>query len=267
MYKMLAIDIDDTLINDEKEITAGTKQALEQALAQGVTVTLATGRMYASAKQLASQLGLNVPLITYQGSLVKNAIDGKILYERSVPVEAAHYLFDYCERNDLHLQTYFDDILYAKERNEKIEAYAALSKIPFTVYPNFKELADKPSTKLLIIDDPAKLDEIAIELRKEIGHLVHITKSKPHFLEIIHHEGTKGDALRYLAGQYGYDMAEVISIGDSWNDHELLEAAGFGVAMGNAVDSLKKIADYITFSNNEDGVKHVVEKFVLQTSL
>ncbi|TDF94048.1 Cof-type HAD-IIB family hydrolase [Paenibacillus piri] len=264
MYKMLAIDIDDTLINDAKEITPGTKQALAQAMAQGVTVTLATGRMYASAKQLASQLELNVPLITYQGSLVKNSQDDRILYERSVPAEAAHFIFDYCERNGLHLQTYLNDTLYVKEQNEKIEGYAALSKIPYTIHPDFKSLADQPSIKLLIIDEPAKLDEIAVELRKEIGHLVHITKSKPHFLEIIHPEGTKGDALRYLAGQYGYDMSEVISIGDSWNDHELLEAAGFGVAMANAVDSLKQIADYVTLSNNEDGVKHVVEKFVLQ---
>jgi Cof subfamily protein (haloacid dehalogenase superfamily) len=265
MYKMLAIDIDDTLINDEKEITEGTKQALAQALAHGVTVTLATGRMYASAKQLAAQLGLNVPLITYQGSLVKTSLDGKILYERSVPTEAAHFIFDYCERTGLHLQTYSDDVLYVKESSEKSDAYAALSKIPYTVYPNFKELADKPSTKLLMIDEPGRLDVVATELRNEIGHLVHITKSKPHFLEIVHREGTKGDAIRYLADQFGYDLSEVIAIGDSWNDHEMIQAAGLGVAMGNAVDSLKEIADYVTLSNNEDGVKHVVDKFVLQT--
>jgi Cof subfamily protein (haloacid dehalogenase superfamily) len=265
MYKMLAIDIDDTLINDNKEITQGTKHALEQALAQGVTVTLATGRMYASAKQMAAQLGLNVPLITYQGSLVKNSVDGATLYERNVPSEAAHHIFDYCERNGLHLQTYLDDILYVQVDNEKSRNYASLSKIPFTVYPKFRELADKPSTKLLIIDDPGRLDEVAVELRDQIGHLVHITKSKPHFLEIVNREGTKGHAIRFLAERFGYDMSQVIAIGDSWNDHEMLEAAGFGVAMGNAVESLKEIADYVTLTNNEDGVKHVVEKFVLQS--
>ncbi|SFL66110.1 hypothetical protein SAMN03159341_108111 [Paenibacillus sp. 1_12] len=265
MYKMLAIDIDDTLINDRKEITEGTKLALEKALAQGVTVTLATGRMYASAKQMAAQLGLNVPLITYQGSLVKNSEDGATIYERTVPSEAAHHIFEYCERNRLHLQTYLEDILYVQADNDKSRDYAALSKIPYTVYPEFRELADKPSTKLLIIDDPGRLDEVAVELRNEIGHLVHITKSKPHFLEIVNREGTKGHAIRFLAERFGYDMSEVMAIGDSWNDHEMLEAAGFGVAMGNAVDSLKEIADYVTLSNNEDGVKHVVEKFVLQT--
>lgn len=265
MYKMLAIDIDDTLINDDKEVTEGTKQALADAMANGVTVTLATGRMYASAKQLASQLQLNVPLITYNGSLVKNSEDGRVLYEKSVPDEAARLIFDYCEQHGLHLQLYIDDALYVKEENDKIQAYAELSKIPYTVYPNFAELADKPSAKMLIIDDPDKLDEVAKELRSLIVGQVHITKSKPHFLEIIHHEGTKGDALRYLASAFGYDMSEVIAIGDGSNDREMLEAAGMGVAMGNASSALKAIANYVTLSNNEDGVKHVVDKFVLQT--
>lgn len=265
MYKMLAIDIDDTLINDEKQVTPGTAQALAEAMARGVTVTLATGRMYASATQLASQLGLNVPLISYQGALVKNTLDGQVLYERAVPSKAARRIFEYCEQNGLHLQTYLDDVLYVKESNQKARDYAALSNIPFTVYPDFAELADKPSLKLLIIDDPQKLDEVAAELRALLGGDVHITKSKPHFLEIMHVEGTKGHALTYLAEHFGVKLSEVIAIGDSWNDREMLEVAGLGVAMGNAVESLKEIADYVTYSNNDDGIKHVVEKFVLET--
>lgn len=264
MYKMLAIDIDDTLINDKKEITPGTAAALGEAAKRGVIVTLATGRMYASASQLASQLGLNVPLITYQGALVKNALDDRVLYERTVPTEAARRVFDYCAEQGLHLQTYYGDTLYVPESNQKALDYAALSNIPFTVYPEFRELADKPSTKLLMIDDPARLDEVALELRALLGDQVHITKSKPHFLEVMHAEGTKGHALAHLADHFGIGLSEVIAIGDSWNDREMLEVAGLGVAMANAVDSLKAIADYVTLSNNEDGVKHVVDKFVLQ---
>jgi Cof subfamily protein (haloacid dehalogenase superfamily) len=265
MYRMIAIDIDDTLINDDKQITPGTKQALDAAAAKGVIVTLATGRMHASAKILAEELQLNVPLISYQGSLVKNVLDGHVLYERTVPLEAAHVIYDYCARHNLHLQAYIDDVLYVKESNEKADAYAELSQIPYTVYPNFGELADKASTKLLIIDDPDKLDHVAVELRKLLGTQVHITKSKPHFLEIMHSEGTKGHAVSHLAQCFGIELSQVIGIGDSWNDHEMLEVAGLGVAMGNAVASLKAIADYVTLSNNEDGVKHVVEKFVLHT--
>ncbi|KAA2291749.1 HAD-IIB family hydrolase, partial [Clostridioides difficile] len=126
-YKLIAIDIDDTLINDNKEVTPATQTALEQAVAHGVTVTLATGRAYASAQALARQTGLNVPIITYQGALVKNLLDEKVLYERYVPQEASRKLYDYCLENNLHLQTYIDDKLYAREENDKLRDYAKLN--------------------------------------------------------------------------------------------------------------------------------------------
>jgi len=263
MYKLIAIDVDDTLINDDKIVTEATQQALEQAIAKGVTVTLATGRMYASAQAIARQIGMNVPLITYQGSLVKNLLDGHVLYERSVPQDAARRILQYSEEHGLHLQLYIDDQLYVQVDNEKTQSYAGLSKIPYIVEPDFSKLIDQPSTKMLIIDEPDYLDEVAVELRKILGDGVHITKSKPHFLEIMHSEGTKGHALTYLAEHFGCDLSEVMAIGDAWNDREMLEVAGLGVAMGNAVPSLKEIADEITLSNNEDGVAHIIRKHIL----
>jgi len=263
MYKLIAIDVDDTLINDDKIVTEATQQALEQAIAKGVTVTLATGRMYASAQAIARQIGMNVPLITYQGSLVKNLLDGHVLYERSVPQDAARRIWQYAEEHGLHLQLYIDDQLYVQVDNEKTQSYAGLSKIPYIVEPDFSKLIDQPSTKMLIIDEPDYLDEVAVKLREILGSEVHITKSKPHFLEIMHSEGTKGHALTYLAEHFGCDLSEVMAIGDAWNDREMLEVAGLGVAMGNAVPSLKEIADEITLSNNDDGVAHIIRKHIL----
>lgn len=264
MYKLIAIDIDDTLINDDKEVTPAVQKALEQAVAKDVVVTLATGRAYASAQAIARQTGLNVPIITYQGALVKNLLDEQVLYERYVPVDAAKKLLQYCLEHNLHLQTYIDDKLYTREENEKIIAYTTLNKTRFYVEPDFEKLIVQPTPKLLIIDEPDYLDQIAPVLRELLGDGVHITKSKPNFLEIMHKEGTKGEALEFLASHFGCDLSETIAIGDSWNDHEMLEAAGLGVAMGNAIPALKEIADYVTLSNNEDGVKHVIDKFILQ---
>jgi Cof subfamily protein (haloacid dehalogenase superfamily) len=260
-YKMIAIDVDDTLLNDEMQISEATKIALAAARDQGVLVTLATGRMFDSAQKIAKQLGFNVPIITYQGSLVKNLFDEQVFYERSVPLEAAQFLNDYAVKNNLHIQVYHEDKLYVKEDNQKIKDYAAMSNIPYIVTEDFTTFLLKPLTKILYIDDPAKLDAIAIDLQKRIGSRVHITKSKANFLEFLHPEGTKGHAVKSLAG---YDISQVIAIGDSWNDHEMLEVAGLGVAMSNAVESLKQIADYITLSNNEDGVKHVIDKYILK---
>ncbi len=263
MYKLIAIDIDDTLLNEEGHITPATKEALYAAMERGVTVTLATGRMYASARKIADMLDLNVPLITYQGALVKNSRDEAVLYERTVPQDAAQYVFRYAEQNGYHLQAYHDDTLYAKEDNEKVREYSRISNIPYSIDPDFSEMASKPQTKLLVIDDPQKLDEVSREWKRAIGGQAHITKSRPHYLEVTHPEATKGHALRFLAAHVGCDISQVIAIGDSWNDREMIEAAGLGVAMGNAVDSLKAIADYVTRSNNEEGVRHVIEKFVL----
>ncbi|MGW8956734.1 Cof-type HAD-IIB family hydrolase [Paenibacillus sp. NPDC055715] len=263
MYKLIAIDIDDTLINDQKEVTPATQLALEAAVAKGVVVTLATGRAYASAKQLARQTGLNVPIITYQGALIKNLLDENVLYERYVPLVAARRLHEFCVERNLHLQTYIDDKLYTREDNQKIKDYTELNNTEYFVEPVFSKVVALPTPKMLIIDEPEVLDKLIPELRQLLGSEVHITKSKPHFLEIMHHEGTKGHALTFLANHYGCDLSETIAIGDSWNDHEMLECAGLGIAMENAIPDLKRLADYITSSNNEDGVKHAIDKFVL----
>jgi len=261
----MAMDLDDTLLTDELTVSEPTKKAMKQAIAHGIHLTIATGRMFDSAQRVARQVGLNVPIITYQGSLVRNLLDEQVLYERSVPVEAAALLYAYCRERGLHLQTYIEDRLYAAEDNDKLRAYAAQSGIPYTVTEDFATMVATSSrqTKLVVIDEPARLDAMKPELAGLLGPDVHLTKSKDHYLELLHREGTKGHALRFLADYYGIPMEETIAVGDAWNDREMIEAAGLGVAMANAVPGLKELADYVTLSNNEDGVKHVLEKFVL----
>jgi Cof subfamily protein (haloacid dehalogenase superfamily) len=263
-YRLIAMDLDDTLLMDDLTVSVATRQAMSEAIALGAHLTIATGRMFDSAQKIARQIGLNVPIITYQGSLIKNLLDEEILYERSVPVDVANQIYDYCLEHGLHLQSYIGDKLYAPEENDKLRGYAKQSNIPYTIEPNFSRVINHDrQTKLLIIDEPAKLDAILPELREMLGSRVHVTKSKPNYLEFMHPEGTKGHALRFLAAQYGIPMEETIAMGDAMNDHEMVQAAGLGVAMANAVPALKEIADYITLSNNDDGVKHVLDKFVL----
>lgn len=262
-YRLVAIDIDDTLLTDDLVVTPGTKAALEQAIRQGVIVTLATGRMFPSAQNIAKQLELNVPIITYQGGLIKNLLDEAVLYHRPVPTDIANRLIDIAEERGLHLQLYHNDHLIVNTDNDHIRAYSELSKVPYVIESDFRRVAILGSTKMLIIDEPETLDRLADELRTVFGSSLHITKSKPHYLEFLHPEATKGHALSYLAKHYRIPQEQTMAIGDSWNDHEMIQVAGLGVAMGNAVASLKQIADYITRSNNEEGVREVIEQFVL----
>ncbi|MFD2114456.1 Cof-type HAD-IIB family hydrolase [Paenibacillus yanchengensis] len=265
MYKLVAIDVDDTLLNDELIISAANQAALQKAVEQGVTITLATGRMYASAKQIARQINLDVPIITYQGALVKTLQDEVVLYSQSVPKEAAAIIADYAAMHQLHLQFFIDDQLYGLEDNEIIQQYAQIRHIPYQIETDYKSLVTKPLNKLLIIDEQQDLDQIAKDLHQLTGQELNITKSKSSFLEITHPKGTKGHALQFLAEHIGCTMEETIAIGDSWNDHDMIELAGLGVAMGNATPQLKAIADYITATNNDDGVKEVIDKFVLHS--
>lgn len=262
MYKLIAIDIDDTLLNEHNQVTEKTKQALKNAQEAGVTITLATGRMFASAQQIAKQIELNVPIITYQGALVKTLLDEKILYQRDVPKEAALTLLDYVQEHHLHLQLYVNDTLYGIEDNDRIKAYSKNSNIPYKIETDFNSLINEPNHKMLIIDEPAVLDAHIPILQEKLGDVLHITKSKPNFLEFMHKEGTKGAALKFLAEHINCDLSETIAIGDAWNDREMIQVAGLGIAMDNAVQPLKELADFITLSHNDDGVAYAINKFI-----
>ena len=262
MYKLVLIDIDDTLLNDSREISPDTKTIIKKAQERNVTISLATGRMYVSARQIADEIGGNIPLITYQGALIKD-LDGNVLCEWSVPSGVIEKVIHYCQEGDYHLHIYSGDKLYVKERNQKVEFYAEMHKVSYNVEPNFEYFIKEPVTKMVIFEDPDVIDKIIIELSACIGETAYITKSKPFFLEILHPDASKANAVEILCKYCRCDVSEVIAIGDSWNDIGMLEKVGLAVAMGNAVEELKIKADVITSSNNEEGVRKVIEEYIL----
>jgi Cof subfamily protein (haloacid dehalogenase superfamily) len=159
---------------------------------------------------------------------------------------------------------YQKDILYASSENEKLISYANAVNVPYSIEPDLGKLAKQGFTKALFIDKPDCLDALQVELRKLFGGKAHIAKSKETYLEVTHLEANKGSALLHLAKKLGIDCSEIIGIGDNHNDFELITTAGLGIAMGNAVKELKDSADYISLTNNEEGVRHAIEKFILE---
>ena len=262
-YRMLVSDIDDTLLTDDLRLTPGTKEALARAVRRGVVVTLATGRMFRSAKQIAREINLDVPIITYQGSLVKTLQDGTVLYERWLSADAARLVLEFAEERRIHVQAYVDDRLISREDNAYVRDYSRLTGVPYEVEPHMSRLAAEKLTKILFIGDPGPLDLLRGEIAPMLEGAAYITKSKPHYLEFTHPEGTKAHAVRFLAERFGIGMDEVIAVGDGLNDLEMVQAAGLGVAVANAVDALKRAAGHITASNYEEGVRKVIETFLL----
>lgn len=260
--KLIAIDLDDTLLRNDLTISPRAKKAISRATAAGVAVTLATGRMYASALPFARELGLNLPLITYQGALVKYA-SGKVVYHMPLPLSLTRKLLEFILPYGYHLNVYIDDELYMEKYSPEGQRYLKVSKVPVHLVENLPEMIDRDPTKLLIIAEEPQLDALAAELRAIFGAAVNITKSKPNFLEIGHRKATKGLALKRLARSMGLRAAQVMAIGDSWNDIDMLEYAGIGVAMANAAPAVKEAADFITRHNDDDGVAEAIERIVL----
>ncbi len=264
-YKLIAIDMDDTLLPKELMISDRTRKAIKQAEDKGVKVAIATGRMYSSAYPHLQDLELTDEVITYNGALVKEIATNNTIDHSPVPVELAQEIVNIVTEEDLHLNMYIDDLLYVNKLGFGADYYEKISGIkPILIKEDIDKFLDQPSTKLLIVEeDLDKVESILKRLQQEFGEVLNITRSKPNFIEIMKKEVSKGVALANLAQDLDIKVSEVVAIGDSLNDLEMIEYAGLGVAVGNAREEVKEKADYITKSNDEDGVAEFIEKFIL----
>ncbi len=260
-YKLVAIDLDDTLLRTDLTISERTKQAIKASMAQGTLVTFATGRMYRAALPYALDLGLDLPLITYQGALVKY-VDGREVYHRPVAKDIAKEIINLVKPTGIHINVYYDDQLYMEEATDWGKKYANTVRVPINLLP-LPEGIKEDLTKILLIGDSEKLDEIQTVLAERFQDNINLTKSQSCFLEISHPQATKGNALKGLVESLDLHPEQVIAIGDNLNDLDMLEYAGCGVAIGNAVEEVKRIADMVTKNNDDDGVAEVIEKLIV----
>lgn len=265
-YKLLAVDLDDTLLDKNLRVSEANRRALMLAQQAGVVVTLATGRMFRATLPFARELGVAAPLIVYQGALVKHSVTGEVVLHRPLPLELALDVVDRLTRRGYHVNVYLDDCLYVERTGPESALYESISRVSARpvgpLLPFLKERGQEP-TKVLVVGREKELDQLAAELRPLYGNSMHITKSKPFFLEFSHPLANKGQALAAVAAYYGFSPEEVIAVGDADNDLEMIAWAGLGVAVANARPRVREVADYITASNEEDGVARVVEKFIL----
>ncbi len=261
--KMVATDIDGTILKHNGEFNPKVLECLKNLDKLGVKVVLVTGRMNRSAKKIANIIGINSPVVSFQGALVcENTPHEKILYERDIPNDIAKKILNWGKNEHVHMNLYMNDNLFVEAENEFTKKYVDYQKIPFTIKP-FDELEINNVNKILLIDynDAEKIDRLTNYLKKEYPELF-ICKSTDFFCEICHKEATKGDGLRFLQNLYGISKEETLTIGDHNNDIELLQSGGVKVAMGNATDELKAIADYVTDTVDNDGFAKAIEKFV-----
>jgi len=264
--RLVAMDLDDTLLRDDWTVSPRAMQAIRAAQKQGVKITIATGRMALSAKPYVEQLGVDIPVITYHGALVSQVLSGEILFRRAIPSQLAWEMVQDIAARGFYAQVYLRERVVVPKATEWTQEYAKIAKVEIEEVDLEKVLAAEPEgvEKILAIDEEPKLDSLAPALIERYGREIHFTKSKPFFLEMTEISVNKGVALAALAERFGIAREEVMAIGDSLNDLEMIRYAGLGVAMGNARPEVRKVADVITATNQEDGVAQAIERYVLR---
>lgn len=260
MIKMVATDIDGTILNWDGSFSPAVVNCIKELDKNGVKVVLVTGRMHGSAVPIAEKLGLKNPIVSYQGGLIKD-INGKTLYQRQLPDDYAKKIILWSKENNAHINLYLDDKLYVEQDCDTIKRYIVGKFVNYKVCP-FWQLKIENVNKILAIDysNPDKVTSWVDELRKIFPEL-YIVKSTPYFCEIGNREAKKSSGVEFLRKMWGIKKEEVLTIGDQNNDIELLKAGGVAVAMGNATDELKKYADFITDTIDNDGFVKAINEY------
>lgn len=259
MIKLVATDIDGTILIPEGNFTQGVKDCVKKLCKKGIKVALVTGRMNAAAKLIAQDLGLDTPVVSYQGGLVTH--NDEILYERYLTKDQTERILSWAKKENIHINLYNNDILYSEKDCYEVQRYCNNLHTHFEI-KSFGEIKKNKINKLLAINysEPEKIDKYEKELPLIFPDL-YIVKSTPHFLEFSNKEASKSCAVRFLQKHWGLKQEEILTIGDQNNDIELLKAGGIKVAMGNATEELKKQADYITDTVHNDGFVKAMEKY------
>ncbi len=268
--QLLVLDIDGTIAGQSNDIREPVKQAIAQAQAKGIQVAIATGRMYCSALRFHQEIGSTLPMLAYQGAWIQDPATQKIYQHLPLSRTTAEQLLDYFEteplRSLLSVHFYINDQLYVREITPETKVYAQRAEIvPLPVGDLRQALTAEPTKVLALCEDTAIIDQLLGSLRQQYTPAeLYLTKSVATFFEATHPGANKGTGVRYLAEEIlGLAAHNVMAIGDNFNDVEMLEYAGLGVAMGNAPDGVKAIAKWVAPGVEQDGAAAAIEAFIL----
>ena len=255
--KMVVMDVDDTLLTSDLEISDYTAQVIANCQQNGIRVVLASGRPKAALTRFSEQLNLGAHggyMISYNGAIVTDCASAEDVSSTLLEEKDTEFLLDIAEQNDVWIHTYVGDEILTPESNEYTDFESELTGIPQREVKDFRASITEPVVKILMLQEPKKLKAFSDLIRSEVEDRVTMNISKPFFLEFTNHAVDKSRSIAFMCNRLGITMDEVMAIGDSYNDLTMIRDAGLGIAMANAPDDVKIYANHITHSNDADGV-------------
>lgn len=263
--KALVLDIDGTLTNSKKEITKATKEAIQDIMKRGHKVILASGRPTAGMRRYEKELELEKYdgyLLSFNGARVIDCHTGEVVYQRLLPLTLLPGLYGYAKKNGCGLVTYLgEQVISAFPIDKYVETEARINGLPVKEVEDFTGFVDFDINKCLMTADPEKAAVFVEELRGKYEKVASIFRSEPYFIEIMPQNVDKAASLERMLLSIGMKREDTVCCGDGFNDISMIQYAEVGVAMGNAQDAVKEVADYITATNDEDGLVQVIDKF------
>lgn len=265
MYKLVALDMDGTLLNVNHKISDRVKKAIGDARKKGVKVILSSGRGFKGIERFVKELELNELVVSINGAVVTDASGEKTVFSTHMEPAVTRRIIELQKEYNV-FSIYFEGMkMYVEELNEKALYFANFEGVELIPVGNMLEFYNtQPIGKMLMIGEHEKFLSFREILLGELGQYINATFSLPDFLEAYNINVSKGIVLHKIAEYYGLKREEVIAIGDGENDISMIEYAGLGVAMANAMEPVKNAADLITKSNAEDGVAHIIEEYILK---
>jgi len=269
-YKLIASDMDGTLVNSKSQLTERTKEAIKNTVKAGALFVTATGRPFCNIKIVNSLFteDQDMPFIVFNGAAAYMGKSEKLLFEKHLDFNLAREAFNIGQELGIAQISWTGPRLWCNRFCEETVAYRNFSDSPdleMTAVTDLAIIKDYVPgfSKVLWIADPKEIKELQVKMSAHFGDKLNCFSSMAHFLEFVSPTAGKGSALAEIGKLFNIDKSEMIAVGDAFNDVSMLEYAGFSVAMDNAHDDIKAICDHVTLSNDEDGVAAVIEKFIL----
>jgi Cof subfamily protein (haloacid dehalogenase superfamily) len=266
LYRLIALDLDGTLLTPQHTISTRTRQVLERSISAGITIVIATGQTRAVLHAICQGIPLQGPQILYNGALIADFETGAIVDEQLVPVETIPSALSMLRDLKLYRGYHTHEHVYVDQSTPNARNWYRPPVAPVIEVADVASIYPQPCIKLAAVGAVISLREKRAILENHFAGQLYVTQSSRDLLELLHPQVSKGQALRTLAQKLQIEPSEIMAIGDNHNDIGMLQFAGLGVAMGNAHDEVKDNANIVTLSNEEDGVAVVIER-ILESSL